>query len=139
MSSRLISAIILGAPGGGKGTISKKIVKDFGWKHVSSGDILRKHVLDKTPIGLQAQTYMASGSLVPDALVIGMLLGEASPNSSLLLDGFPRTLNQAEALSKAVKIDLVLCLDIPHQTIIDRISKLLIVRSYPSCLFTSIA
>ncbi|KAG7353675.1 adenylate kinase-domain containing protein [Nitzschia inconspicua] len=120
-------ALILGKPGGGKGTISGKILKDFPqFHHVSSGDLLRSHVRDGTNLGVKAKQYMESGKLVPDNLMIDLVMEEATPHldngKSLLLDGFPRTVTQAQALEKEVHVDMVINLDIPTETIVERIA-----------------
>lgn len=125
--------LILGKPGGGKGTISNKILKDFpSVKHLSTGDLLRQHVRDQTSIGLQAKKHMDKGDLVPDEIMIQLVLHDAfdahddthddSKNQSLLLDGFPRTMEQAVALDKSLQVDLVVDLDVPVDTIVERIS-----------------
>lgn len=119
--------LILGKPGGGKGTISNKILADFPrLHHMSTGDILRANVRDGTSLGKQAKTYMDEGKLVPDSLMIDLVAEEAAPHmeegESLLLDGFPRTLGQAKALDKVVNVDLVINLDIPTETIVERIA-----------------
>lgn len=120
-------ALILGKPGGGKGTISKKILSDFTeFRHLSTGDVLRRHVREETHIGKEAKTYMDSGSLVPDELIIRLVMEDTSKavneGWSLLLDGFPRTLTQAKALNEEIDVDLVINLDIPTETIVERIS-----------------
>jgi len=120
-------ALILGKPGGGKGTISGKILKDFPqFHHISTGDLLRKHVREETKLGLEAKGYMNEGKLVPDDLMIGLVMEEAAPNleegKSLLLDGFPRTVVQAKSLEETVHVDLVINLDIPTETIVERIA-----------------
>jgi adenylate kinase len=108
-------AILIGAPGAGKGTQAKSITKRFAIPHIASGDMLRQAVDAATLLGKQAEAYMQRGELVPDNLVIEMIL----------LDGFPRTLQQAKALHSAlaklhVKIDHVLYLDVPDEEIIIR-------------------
>jgi len=120
-------ALILGKPGGGKGTISGKVLKDFPqFHHVSTGDLLRSHVREETEIGREAKSYMDEGKLVPDDLIIGLVMEEATPNlelgKSLLLDGFPRTVSQAEHLEEVVHVDLVINLDIPTDIIVERIA-----------------
>jgi len=120
-------ALILGKPGGGKGTISKKILNDFPqFHHVSTGDLLRQHVRDGTALGKDAKKFMDAGELVPDELMIDLVMEEATPSldegKSLLLDGFPRTVVQAEELEKSVHVDLVINLDIPTDTIVERIA-----------------
>lgn len=120
-------ALILGKPGGGKGTISQKILDDFPqFHHVSTGDLLRAHVREGTSLGKEAKKYMDEGKLVPDELMVGLVMEEATPNleagKSLLLDGFPRTVVQAQELEQVVHVDLVINLDIPTDTIVDRIA-----------------
>ena len=126
---KVLNTIILGAPGGGKGTISKKLVKKYNFAHVSTGDLLRAHVQDpNSELGKKAKELMASGALVPDELVLDMLHTEVNKldNPRVLLDGFPRTLSQAEALQTFMPLNAVIVLDIPHETIIDRISNRMI-------------
>jgi|EP01043_Picozoa_sp_COSAG02_P016582 nucleoside-triphosphate--adenylate kinase len=118
-------ALIMGPPGGGKGTISKKILKEFPFHHLSTGDELRAHVQNSTAVGLEAKEYMDSGALVPDELIIRLVLEEVEKlptTTNVLLDGFPRTQAQAEALSKEIKVDMVINLDIPQATIVERMS-----------------
>jgi len=127
-------ALILGKTGGGKGTISNKMLQNFPmFQHLSSGDVLRHHVKDRTPVGLKAKEFMDSGDLVPDDVMIKLLVedckalleppdGDSSSAKSLLLDGFPRTLEQAIALEKSMHVDFVINLDIPTDTIVVRLS-----------------
>lgn len=120
-------ALILGKSGGGKGTISGKILEDFPqFHHVSTGDLLRSHVRKETDLGMEAAGYMQEGKLVPDRLMIDLVVEESTPflekGESLLLDGFPRTVGQAEALENSVHVDIVVNLDIPNETIIERLS-----------------
>lgn len=119
--------LILGKPGGGKGTISGKVLKDMpNFHHVSSGDVLRHHVREGTEVGNEAKKYMNEGKLVPDEVMVRLIMEDAhrfvDEGKSLLLDGFPRTLEQAAALDKALDVDLVINLDIPTETIVERIS-----------------
>jgi len=116
-------ALIIGAPGSGKGTISNWIVRDFGLQHVSSGDLLRANLRDETPLGLEAKSYMAKGDLVPDSVMVGLVAGELKKlgEAPWLLDGFPRTQPQAEALQNEAPVNVVVNLDVPFDTIIDRI------------------
>jgi len=120
---RKTCALIIGAPGSGKGTISNWIVRDFGLTHVSSGDLLRANLRDGTPLGLEAKQHMDKGDLVPDNVMVGLVAGELKKleKEPWLLDGFPRTQPQAEALQKETPVNVVVNLDVPFETIIDRI------------------
>ena len=94
--------------------------------HVSTGDLLRQHVRDKTELGIQAKGYMDTGGLVPDDLMIDLVMNDASKyfedGRALLLDGFPRNIQQAEALEQVTQIDYVVNLDVPTETIVERIA-----------------
>jgi len=119
--------LMLGKPGGGKGTIAGKIVGDFGgFAHFSTGDALRQHVREQSTLGKQAKEFMDRGDLVPDELMIRLVQEGTdefvNDGKSLLLDGFPRTLGQAKALDKELELDLVINLDVPTETIVGRIS-----------------
>lgn len=97
--------IMLGPPGAGKGTQAANIVADYGVPHISTGDMLRDAVKDQTPMGLEAKRYMEGGDLVPDSVVIGIVkdrLQQPDTAKGFLLDGFPRTIPQAEALDEAL-------------------------------------
>ncbi len=128
--------VLLGAPGAGKGTQCKNLVDKYGLLHLSSGDILRRHRAEGTELGAKAQSYMDSGALVPDDLIIEMMMGEiAKAPSGVILDGFPRTVAQAEALDKALvdngqKIDAVLNLELDDQVVASRMTGR---RSCPKC------
>ncbi|KAH9374106.1 hypothetical protein HPB48_005375 [Haemaphysalis longicornis] len=101
--SKIFRAVIMGPPGSGKGTISEWIVRDFSLKYLSCGDLMRQNVRSKTKLGLEMQPFMDKGQLVPDELVTKFILHEANENfknDPWLLDGFPRTVPQAEALYK---------------------------------------
>lgn len=122
---RELMTVIMGPPGAGKGTISKKILKDFGYHHVSTGDMLRTHVRGSTELGKKAKHFMDSGGLVPDDLIIEMLmtkLKELGSDGRVLLDGFPRTRGQAEALDRESPVSVALNLVVPTEEIVSRIS-----------------
>jgi len=119
--------LIMGKPGGGKGTISSKILEDFPEiEHISTGDILRQHVRDGTDLGKEAKEYMNKGDLVPDEVMIRLVLEDSlaaiDNGKHLLLDGFPRTIEQAKALDDNIDIEAVVDLNIPTETIVERIS-----------------
>ena len=117
--------ILLGAPGAGKGTQAALIAEEYKVPHISTGDILRRNIKEGTPLGLKAKSYIDAGGLVPDEVVIGLVedrLKEAECNNGYILDGFPRTIAQAEALDKVARIDLAINIDVPFETIIERLS-----------------
>jgi adenylate kinase len=116
--------IFLGPPGSGKGTYSSRICDQRGWAHISTGDLLRENVKNQTKAGLRAKKYMDRGELVPDDIVIRMLeqrLKEKDCKEGFILDGFPRTIAQAESLDKITSIDLVINLKMPDEVIVDKI------------------
>ncbi|HSV97676.1 MAG TPA: adenylate kinase [Spirochaetota bacterium] len=122
--------ILLGAPGSGKGTISEMLVEKYNIVQISTGDILRGAVAAGSPVGKQAEAYMKSGDLVPDAVIMGIMeerLREADCTPGFILDGFPRTIPQAEALGGLLKklslrLDAVCNLDVPEDVIIRRLT-----------------
>ena len=118
--------ILLGPPGAGKGTQAALICEAFGIPHISTGDMLRAAVKAGTPLGLAAKEVMDRGALVSDEIIIGLVKDRlAAPDcgKGYLLDGFPRTLPQAEALRKAqVRIDFVIEIDVPDAAIVERMS-----------------
>jgi adenylate kinase len=117
--------MLLGAPGVGKGTVAKKLMARLGIPQLSTGDMLREAVKAGTAVGLSAKKFMDSGALVPDNVVIGVIrerLQAADVNKGFILDGFPRTIPQAEALSKVAELELVLQLAAADATIIERLS-----------------
>jgi adenylate kinase len=118
--------ILLGPPGAGKGTQAAFLCKHFGIPQVSTGDMLRAAVEAGTPIGLAAKKVMDSGSLVSDEIIISLVrerITQPDCANGFLFDGFPRTIAQADAMKKAgVKLDAVLEMDVPDQTIIERMS-----------------
>ncbi len=125
--------ILLGAPGAGKGTQAAFICQKYGIPQISTGDMLRAAVKAGTPLGLKAKSVMDSGALVSDDIIIGLVkerIAQPDCATGFLLDGFPRTLVQADAMKDAgVKIDLVLEIDVPFNAIIERISGR---RSHPA-------
>ncbi|XP_065175045.1 GTP:AMP phosphotransferase AK3, mitochondrial-like [Sycon ciliatum] len=126
MASRnLLRAIIMGPPGSGKGTISSWIVRDFQMSHLSSGDMLRAQMGKGTGAGVAAKEAISRGELVADDVMNEMILAELEEitGKSFLLDGYPRTVHQAEALSKAQPVDVVVNLAVPFKTIRERIEN----------------
>ncbi|CAN5226252.1 adenylate kinase [soil metagenome] len=103
----MFHVILFGPPGSGKGTQSEKLITAYGLKHLSTGDLLRSEINNKTALGMEAKTMMDKGQLVPDEVVIGMISSalDANPDvKGFLFDGFPRTKAQAEALDKLLKL-----------------------------------
>ncbi len=116
--------ILLGAPGAGKGTQAAMIAEEFKVPHISTGDILRRNMKEGTPLGLKAKAFVESGGLVPDDVVIGLVkdrLEQDDCKNGYILDGFPRTIAQAQALDKVAKIDMAINIDVPFETIIERL------------------
>ena len=129
--------VLLGAPGAGKGTHCKRIVDRYGVLHLSSGDILRRERAQGTELGKTAQGYMDSGALVPDDLIVAMMSKaiKAAPEAGFVLDGFPRTVNQAQVLDQALSadgdgIDVVINLQVDDGIVVERITGR---RSCPKC------
>lgn len=130
--------ILFGAPGSGKGTQAKMAGQELGVPHISTGDILRQAVKEGTPLGLKAKSYMDSGALVPDGLMLDLIrerLGQNDASKGFLLDGFPRTVAQAEGLERllselGVKIDAVISLDVDHEELVRRLTSR---RMCPKC------
>lgn len=122
--------IMLGAPGAGKGTQAKKIAEKYQIPHISTGDIFRANIKGQTELGMKAKSFMDQGMLVPDEITIGMLLDrihEADCAGGYVLDGFPRTIPQAESLTKALAemgtgIDYAINVDVPDDNIVSRMS-----------------
>jgi adenylate kinase len=122
--------VLLGAPGAGKGTVAKQLTAYDGSVQISTGDILRNAVKAKTKLGMEAEGYMERGELVPDKLIMDIMearLQESDCKKGFLLDGFPRTIPQAEALKKLLgrlnlKLDAVINLDVPRDVILDRLA-----------------
>jgi len=122
--------IMLGAPGAGKGTQAKKIAERYGLPHVSTGDIFRANIKNGTELGIEAKKYMDQGMLVPDELTVKILLDRVAQEdckNGYILDGFPRTIPQAEVLDKALtelgdQIDYAVNVDVPDENIVNRMS-----------------
>ena len=122
--------IMLGAPGAGKGTQAKKIAEKYQIPHISTGDIFRANIKGGTELGMKAKTFMDQGMLVPDEITIGMLMdriGQEDCINGYVLDGFPRTIPQAESLTKALSergeaVDYAVNVDVPDENIINRMS-----------------
>jgi adenylate kinase len=127
----MFNLILFGPPGSGKGTQSEKIVEKFGLIHLSTGNLLRQEIADKTPLGMEARNFMDKGQLVPDEVVIGMIdssLEKHADAKGFLFDGFPRTVAQAEALDKLLalkktSICKVLALDVDEEELVKRLIK----------------
>lgn len=122
--------VLLGAPGAGKGTQAKKLIEKYGIPQISTGDILRKAVADGTPLGKEAKSYMDSGGLVPDSVVIGLVkerIAQDDCKKGYILDGFPRTIPQAEALDKVLAdmnapLDTALVVDVDMDILMKRLT-----------------
>ena len=122
--------IMLGAPGAGKGTQAIRIAEKYNIPHVSTGDIFRANIKGGTELGKEAKSYMDKGQLVPDELTVRILLDRVAKEdckNGYVLDGFPRTIAQADALDKAVKelgetIDFAIDVDVPDENIVNRMS-----------------
>jgi len=126
-----MNIVLLGAAGAGKGTQAEKLVDVFGMTHISTGDIFRKNVKEGTPLGVEAKRYMDDGQLVPDEIVIAMVkdrLSQPDCETGFMLDGFPRTLPQAEALGEALAemgktLDAVVAIEVPRDVLMGRLTS----------------
>jgi len=121
-----MNIIIFGPPGSGKGTQAEMIAERYGIPHISTGDMFRAAIEQKTELGLKIKNILAKGHYVPDEITIKLIemrLKETDCTEGCILDGFPRTLNQAEALDEIAEIGFVIVLDIPDDVIIKRMSK----------------
>ena len=133
--------IMLGAPGAGKGTQAKKIAAKYGIPHISTGDIFRANIKNGTELGKKAKTYMDQGLLVPDELVVDLVVDRVNQDdckNGYVLDGFPRTIPQAEALTEALekmgqKVDFAIDVNVPDENIVKRLS--LIHICFDQCLY----
>jgi adenylate kinase len=124
-----LNLILLGPPGAGKGTQAERLTDDFSLPYIGTGDLLRKHKEDGTELGLEAAEYMDKGELVPDDLVVRMILAEIDERGrdGFLLDGYPRSVEQADALAEALEdngrsLSAVLLIEVDDETVIQRLS-----------------
>ncbi len=125
-----LNLILFGPPGAGKGTQADRLRQDFGLPFISTGDMLRRNVRDKTDLGLEAQRYMDAGDLVPDGVMVRMAgerLQEDDAQDGFILDGFPRTVAQAEALDRQLadlgrRVTSALLIDVPDEEVVRRLS-----------------
>ena len=130
--------IMLGAPGAGKGTQAERIADKYGIPHISTGDIFRANIKEGTALGKEAKSYMDQGLLVPDSLTVALVMDRISQpdcGKGYILDGFPRTIPQAESLSKALAekgeaLDYAIDVDVPDENIVTRMSGR---RACPGC------
>lgn len=129
-----MNLVLLGKPGAGKGYISTYLEEKYNFKHMSTGDICRKNIKARTTNGILAEEYCKTGQLVPLNIILQMLKQEieqeTNPNVSYIFDGFPRNVEQAKELEKITTIDAVILIDVPNETILERISNR---RICPKC------
>ena len=125
-----MNIILMGLPGAGKGTQASEIVKKFPIPHISTGDMFRKAIKDETDLGKEAKSYMDRGELVPDEVTVGIVkerISEDDAKKGFLLDGFPRTIDQAEALNDIMSelgrnIDAVINIEVPEEELMNRLT-----------------
>ena len=125
-----MNIILMGLPGAGKGTQASEIVKKFPIPHISTGDMFRKAIKDETDLGKEAKSYMDRGELVPDEVTVGIVkerISEDDAKKGFLLDGFPRTIDQAEALNNIMseldrEIDAVINIEVPEEELMNRLT-----------------
>ncbi|UAL07503.1 MAG: adenylate kinase [Candidatus Methanogranum gryphiswaldense] len=125
--------VLLGPPGSGKGTQGEKLSEKLGYVRLSTGDMLREAVRNGTDLGKKAKGYMDSGALVPNDLIINLMkekIESLKPGTGVIFDGFPRTVEQADALGEQINIDLALNLDVDDEELIARLTER---RSCPEC------
>jgi adenylate kinase len=129
----MLNLVIFGAPGSGKGTQSERLIGKYNLRHISTGEVLRGHISRGTELGKLADTYISKGQLIPDQLMLDVLshelssLGEGNVQG-VIFDGFPRTIEQAEAFEKLMekhghKLDAVIGLEVPEEELVDRMLK----------------
>ncbi len=138
-----LNLILLGPPGAGKGTQADRLRDDFGLPHISTGDILRAQVADGTALGKEAKQYMDAGDLVPDEVIVGMIIdriNQGDARDGFLLDGFPRTAAQADALGDALegldrRLSAALLIDVPDEEVVLRLSGRRVCVKNPSHIY----
>ncbi len=127
----MLNIVLFGPPGSGKGTQSEKIIEKYGLTHISTGDLLRSEVAAQTDLGKQAKEIMDKGDLVSDKIVIGMIrnkLEESQDGAGFIFDGFPRTVEQARELRKALtdyddRVSVMISLEVPREELVKRLLK----------------
>ena len=122
----MVNAIIFGAPGSGKGTYASRLQSKIGAQVIATGDIFRELMKEDTPLGREVKSYVEKGLLVPDDIVVKVLkqkLAKTSKEKGFILDGYPRTIEQAKNLEKLAKIDVIIQLKVPDWIIIERLSS----------------
>ncbi len=127
----MVNVVIFGAPGSGKGTQSELIIEKYGLHHISTGEVLRDEIAKNTELGKTADSYISKGNLVPDDLIVDILdnmLDEQMLNKGIILDGFPRTINQAKSLQKMLgkrghEVSAVIGLEVHEDELVDRLLK----------------
>ena len=127
----MLNIVLFGPPGSGKGTQSEKVIKKYGLVHISTGDLLREEVAAQTELGKQAKAIMESGELVSDKIVIGMIrnkIEEHQDGPGFIFDGFPRTVDQARELRKALtdydeRVDVMVSLEVAREELVKRLLK----------------
>lgn len=125
-----MNILLIGAPGAGKGSQAKKMVKDFGLVQISTGDLLRESIKNSTPVGMEAKSYMDKGELVPDQTILALIEDRISQDdckNGVIFDGFPRNISQADSLTSLLnklsqKLDYVLNIEVPFEKIISRLT-----------------
>lgn len=114
--------VLLGAPGAGKGTQAELITKKFNLEHISTGDMFRKNIKEKTPVGIKALQYIEKGQLVPDEVTIELVKTSVDGKDGYMLDGFPRNIEQAQALDGFADIDCVINIDVETGKLMNRLT-----------------
>jgi len=119
--------LMMGPPGAGKGTQARRLIEEYGWAYLATGDLLRQEIQAGTPLGQNIQALVESGKLIPDELIVSLVEKQLQEGQTYLLDGFPRTVGQAEALEallrrKNARLLGVLFLDVPQEVLLERIA-----------------